>query len=253
MSELRGTSILVTGGGSGIGAATALRLVRGGARVTIADLRPEKVEAMVAEAGPACRGVAGDVTSAADRARMMDSALGHGGGLNALVHCAGNMLRGPISTLDEGAVLDVFNLNVVAGMMLTGLAVDHLARDGGAVVFIGSITSRRAYPEKSPYTATQGAIEALTRALAAELGPRRITVNCVLPGTVPTDINIRAGIFSAEEHAARLDALAADHALKRIGRPDEVAEAIEYLIRAEWTTGTSLVVDGGLSLGISNR
>jgi NAD(P)-dependent dehydrogenase (short-subunit alcohol dehydrogenase family) len=172
--------------------------------------------------------------------------------LQVLVNNAGNMYRGPITELDQAQVLDLFNVNVVAGMMLTGLAVEHLAKAGGAVLFVSSVHTLRAYPGASPYAATKGAITALTRVLAAELGPKGICVNCLVPGAVPTEINIRAGLFTEEQHTARMDAIAKDHALKRVGTPEEMAEAIEYLIRAEWTTGAMLVADGGLSLGLSN-
>ena len=88
--------------------------------------------------------------------------------------------------------------------------------------------------------------------VAAELGQKKICVNCVVPGAVPTEINIRAGLFTEEQHAERMAAIANDHALRRVGTPEEIAEGIEYLIRAEWTTGSALVIDGGLSLGLSN-
>ena len=120
------------------------------------------------------------------------------------------------------------------------------------MVFIGSVHTRRSFPGASPYAATKGALEVLARVLAAELGPQRIRVNCVIPGAVPTEINVRAGLFNEAEHLARMEALAPLHALGRIGTDMEIAEAIEYLITAEWTTGASLVVDGGLSLGVSN-
>ena len=100
-------------------------------------------------------------------------------------------------------------------------------------------------------TATKGAVEVLARVLAAELGPRQIRVNCVIPGAVPTEINVRAGLFTEAEHNARMEAIAKLHTLGRVGTETEIAEAIEYLIVAEWTTGASLVVDGGLSLGMS--
>ena len=162
------------------------------------------------------------------------------------------MVRGPIDKLDAGEVLGVFDSNVVAPMMLTGLAVPYLEKRGGAVVFIGSVHTRRSFPGASPYAATKGAVEVLARVLAAELGPKGIRVNCVIPGAVPTEINLRAGLFTEAEHRARMEALAPMHALGRIGTDQEIAEAIEYLITAEWTTGASLVVDGGLSLGVSN-
>jgi NAD(P)-dependent dehydrogenase (short-subunit alcohol dehydrogenase family) len=87
--------------------------------------------------------------------------------------------------------------------------------------------------------------------MAAELGRRKIRVNCILPGAVVTEINVRAGIFSADEAVSRYEAIAPDHALGRIGTVTEIAEAIEFLSRAEWITGVALEVDGGLGLGVS--
>ena len=123
----------------------------------------------------------------------------------------------------------MFDSNVVAPMMLTGLAVPHLEKRGGAVIFIGSVHTRRSFPGASPYAATKGAVEVLARVLAAELGPKRIRVNCVIPGAVPTEINLRAGLFTEAEHRSRMEALAPMHALGRIGTDREIAEAIEYL------------------------
>jgi 3-oxoacyl-[acyl-carrier protein] reductase len=253
MRDIEGMSVLITGGGSGIGEGTARRLARLGARVTITGRRREKVEAVAGAIGPGCLAVAGDVTRHEDRSRMIESAVSHGGGLQALINNAGNMYRGPITGLEADKVLDLFNVNVVAGMMLTGLAVPHLeSSGGGAVIFIGSVHALRAYPGASPYAATKGALATLTRVLAAELGTKKICVNCVIPGAVPTEINLRAGLFSEAQHASRMAAISPEHALRRVGTPDEIAEGIEYLIRAEWTTGTALVVDGGLSLGLSS-
>ena len=251
MRDIEGMSVLITGGGSGIGEGTARRLAGQGARVTITGRRKDKIETVARAIGPSCLAVAGDVTKHDDRCRMVDAALAHGGGLRALINNAGNMYRGPITELDAERVLDLFNVNVVAGMMLTGLAVPHLEKSGGgAVVFIGSVHALRAYPGASPYAATKGALATLTRVLAAELGAKGICVNAVVPGAVPTEINIRAGLFTEVQHAARMAAIAPDHALERVGTPAEIAEGIEYLIRAEWTTGAALVVDGGLSLGL---
>jgi 3-oxoacyl-[acyl-carrier protein] reductase len=252
VQALEGLSIVITGGGSGLGRGAALHLARKGASVTIGGRRREKIESVQAEIGASCRAIVCDVTRDEDRRRLIDAAADHGGGIDALINNAGNMVRGPIDKLDATEVLGVFDSNVVAPMMLTGLAVPHLAKRGGAVVFIGSVHTRRSFPGASPYAATKGAVEVLARVLAAELGPQRIRVNCVIPGAVPTEINVRAGLFTETEHKARMEALAPLHALGRIGTDLEIAEAIEYLITAEWTTGASLVVDGGLSLGISN-
>lgn len=252
MREVSSMSVLITGGGSGLGAGTARHFAERGARVTICGRRLDKIEAVAREIGPNVKGVQADITDAADRARLVETAVAHGGGLDALVNNAGNMYRDPVDALDEDKLRQVFNSNVIAAMMLTGLAVEHLEARAGAVIFIGSVHTRRAYPGASPYAATKGAVQALTQVLAAELGPKKIRVNCVIPGAVLTEINQRAGLFTDEEAAARLNAMAGAHVLGRIGTEEEIAEAIDYLARAEWTTGALLDVDGGLGLGLSD-
>jgi 3-oxoacyl-[acyl-carrier protein] reductase len=252
MKPMNEMSILITGGGSGIGEGTARHFARHGARVTISGRREDKLRAVAESIGPACRYVVGDITRDEDCARMIGEAVAFGGGLDALVNNAGNMLRGPITEMDRARLLDVFDSNVVSGMILAGLAVPHLEERRGAIIFLGSVHTRRAYPGASPYAASKGAVEVLAKVLAAELGPRGIRVNCVIPGAVSTELNIRAGIITAEEQVVRMRALESSHALGRIGTEEELAEAIAHMCCAQWTTGASLVVDGGLSLGISN-
>ncbi len=245
-------SVLVTGGGSGIGAALVLRLVKAGARVTLTGRRAGKVEAVAEQAGPGALAVVGDVTVAADRARMVEAAAEHGGGLELLVHGAANMYRGALEELDEQRLVDVFTSNTIAPMLLTGLALPHLRESRGAVVFFGSVHTQRAFPGASPYAATKGALETLTAVLAAELGPQGVRVSCVRPGGVLTEINQRAGLMDDATAAARMKTLDAAHALGRSGTPDEIAEAVEYLALAEWATGAVLTIDGGLALGVTN-
>jgi 3-oxoacyl-[acyl-carrier protein] reductase len=252
MRRVDGMSVLVTGGGSGIGEGIARHLCELGARVTISGRRADRIDAVAASIGERCRAVAGDVTVGAHRDAMVEAAVSHGGGLDVLVNNAGNMYRGPLTELSEDALLAVFHSNVVAAMMLTQAAVEHLRVSKGAVIFMGSVHSQRAFPGASPYAATKGAIETLTGVLAAELGPAGIRVSCVRPGAVFTEINQRAGLLDDETALARLESLAPAHALGRIGTVTEVAEAVEYLARAEWTTGSVLTVDGGLSLGVTN-
>jgi len=253
MRPIAGMSVLVTGGGSGIGEGVARHFCAAGARVTISGRRVDRVEAVAASIGESCRFVVGDVTVADDRATMVAAAVEHGGGtLDVLVNNAGNMYRGPLAELDEQSILDLFHSNVVAAMMLTQAALPHLVTARGAVVFIGSTHSQRAFPGASPYAATKGALETLTGVLAAELGPQSVRVSCVRPGGVFTEINQRAGLFDDATALARLEGLAPAHALGRLGTTEEVAEAIEYLARAEWVTGNVLTVDGGLGLGVTN-
>ena len=252
MREVKDMSVLITGGGSGLGAAAARRFAALGARVTVTGRRREKIDAVATAIGRNCRSVCGDVTSERDREAMLTGALEHGKGLHALINCAGNMYRQAVGEYSEAFLREAFDTNVVAAMMLSSLAVPELTKTQGAILFIGSIHTRRAYPGATPYAATKAAVEGLSRVMAAELGQRGIRVTCVLPGAVSTEINLRAGLFTADESAARYAAIAADHALGRIGTGEEVAQAMEFLVRAEWITGVGLEVDGGLGLGVSN-
>lgn len=252
MRQPQNMSILVTGGGSGIGEGAARHFADRGAMVTIAGRRSDKVEGVAADIGSRCRAVTGDVTVAADRSAMVAAAVEHGGKLDVLISNAGNMYRANVPDLDEQRLIEIFHTNVIGGMMLCREAHTHLVQSRGCVLFVGSVHTQRAFPNASPYAATKGAVEALTSVLAAELGPDNIRVGCVRPGAVLTEINVRAGLSTAEEQIERLDSLSPMHALGRIGTAQEIAEAFEYLACAEWTTGNVLTVDGGLGLGVTN-
>lgn len=260
MRPIVGMSVLITGGGSGLGAGMARHFAAQGARVTISGRRADKLLEVAAEIGEPCRTVAGDVTVEADRRAMVAAAIEHGAvpgsvdtpRLDLLVNNAGNMYRGPLAELDEAELRAVFDSNVIGGMMLTQAALPYLVVARGAVVFIGSVHSQRAFPGASPYAATKGAVETLTGVLAAELGPMGVRVSCIRPGAVFSEINQRAGLLDDEAALARLHGLAGAHALGRIGTTDEIAEAVEYVARAEWTTGGVITVDGGLALGVTN-
>ncbi len=246
-------SFLITGGGSGIGAATARMLADAGARVTICGRRADSIDAVQNAIGPSCLAVTADITDGDARTRAINAAVKHGDGLTGLINNAGNMYRGAIETLEQDQLLELFNQNVVAGMMMSGLTVPHLEKSQGSIIFIGSVHTRRAFPGATPYAATKAAVQTITKVLAAELGPKNIRVNCVIPGAVPTEINQRAGIFSDAEAIERYESLAPLHALGRVGTADEVAEAICYLLGSHWTTGALLDIDGGLGLGVTNQ
>ena len=250
MKPIKEMSVVITGGGSGIGEATARYLAAQGAKVTICGRREDRIKTVAKEIGSNCAWVTADVTSSADRQKLIDAAIAHGGRIDALISNAGNMERKPVEEWTEERLLQVFNDNVISGMMLTQVALPHLVATQGAIIFIGSVYTVRAYPGAAPYAATKGALEALVKVLATELGPRKIRVNAVRPGAVLTEINQRAGLYDDEAAAKRLESIANHHAVGRIGTSLEIAEGIEYLIRAEWVTGTVLSVDGGMGLGV---
>ncbi|MFN2100015.1 SDR family NAD(P)-dependent oxidoreductase [Altererythrobacter sp. MF3-039] len=251
MRAIEGMSVLVTGASSGIGEETARYLASQGARVTATARRQDRLDMLAEEIGPNCRVVAGDVTEQADREAMLAAALEHGGGLEALVNNAGAMFRQPVDSYTEEHLRQAFDTNVISGMMLSSMAVPHLEKSEGSITFIGSTHTRRAFAGASPYATTKAAVEGLTRVMAAELGPRQVRVNCILPGAVITELNTSAGVMKPEDIEERYAAIAREHVLGRIGTARELAEGIEYLIRAEWVTGVALEVDGGIGLGAS--
>ena len=252
MLNTREMSIIITGGFSGLGFGMAKRFSTQGAKVTICGRREDKVKDAKKSLGDNVSAIVADITKNSDRKRLIQAGLDHGGKINALINNAGNMYRGSIDNLDQNELLNIFNTNVVSGMMLLGESKKYLAKTKGVNIFIGSVHNRRAFPGASPYAATKGALETLTKVLAAELGNEKIRVNCVVPGGVYTEINQRAGIFDDDTAKKRLEKMASIHALGRIATPEEIAEAVEYLICSEWTTGAILDVDGGLGLGLTN-
>lgn len=252
MGDIKNTSVLVTGGGSGIGESIARHFAALGARVTIAGRRAGQVAAIAGSIGESCLAVPADVARKQDREALVTAAIEHGGGLHTLVNAAGNMYRGWIDALDEDKLLDLFHTNVVGPMQLTGAALPALRESAGNVILFGSVHTQRAFPGASPYAATKGALETLTGVLAAELGPSGVRVNCIRPGAVPTQINVRAGLGTPEENLQRLRSLAPAHALGRIGTGEQIAEGAAYLATADWVTGTVLTIDGGLSLGVTS-
>lgn len=252
MRDIENMSVLITGASSGIGEGAAEHFVRRGALVTITGRREDRLSEVARRLGPRCHPVVSDVTIAADRSRMVKEAVEHGGGLESLISNAGKMYRSSVNELDEQGLLDIFNTNVVAGMMLIRESHPHLVKSKGCIVFVGSVHTQRAFPGASPYAVTKGGLEAVTGVLAAELGADDIRVSCVRPGGVLTEINVSAGIATPEQAAERAEAMGPMHALGRSGTVEEIAEAFEYLVRAEWATGNVMTVDGGLGLGVTS-
>lgn len=242
---------LVTGGASGIGRATALRMAREGAKaVVIAGRRVELGESVATElraAGAEAHFVPADVTREADAAALVAAVLDRFGRLDAVFNNAGFQERRAVLAEQTDAVyIKVFDTNVRALF----LALRHqipamLAGGGGAIVNNTSVSGlRNPNPGLSLYSASKAAALMLTRSAAMEYAPQGIRINAVAPGRVVTDMMLASGIADMRQVAAGLP-------LRRMGRPEEVAAAVCWLLSGEATyvVGNTLCADGGFLAG----
>jgi 2-keto-3-deoxy-L-fuconate dehydrogenase len=233
---------LVTGGASGIGAATAALLADRGARTAVLDLDPEAADRRHLR-------LACDVTDRAAVERTVERVGGELGRLDVVVNNAGIGAQGDVAANDDDEWHRVLDVNVVGMARVTRAALPHLRRSpSAAVVNTGSVAATLGLPGRALYAASKGAVLALTLAMAADHVGDGIRVNCVLPGTAETPWVGRL-LAAAADPEAELAALAARQPLGRLVSAGEVAAAIAYLAspQAGATTGTALAVDGGMA------
>ena len=238
-ARFSGTRALVTGAGSGIGAAVARRLAAEGAQVVLADLDREAVEALAGELGAPARPLRLDVRDEGQVAPAMAE-------LDVLVNVAGIGSTTPAPETPLEVWEDVFAVNARGTFLCCKHAIGGMAvRKRGSIVNVASVAALVGLPNRAAYCASKGAVVALTRALAVDHVSDGIRVNAVCPGTVDSPWVRRL----VEESGESLDALRARQPLGRLGTPEEIAEAVAYLAsdRAGFVTGTVFVIDGGLT------
>jgi dihydroanticapsin dehydrogenase len=243
--QLNGKRALITGAATGIGRSLAELFADEGARLVLADVNDE--EGRYVARGVGAKFVHTDVSRAADIEAMITSAADELGGIDVLVNNAGIVRCGAIETFSESDWYMILDVNAKSVFLATRYALPHFARaEGGSVVNTASIAALRPGSGVAAYAASKGAVVSLTRALARELAPKRIRVNCVCPGWIDTSFNESLIDYLGGDES--LSSVVARIPLGLMGMPREAAAAILFLASdaSSFVTGQMIVVDGGL-------
>ncbi len=249
--------VLVTGGGSGIGRAVAERIAADGGEVVVVGRRAERLEA-VRDAWPGrIHALPCDLADEAQRQGLLERARDRLGGLDGVVHSAGNVVHQPPGGIDEAALRSQLELNLVAPLRLGEEAL-RVLESGGGVVFVASTLAFRPVRTSAAYSAAKAGLVAAMASLALEGAARGVRFNAVAPGLVDTEMihelrldpgeTMPTGVEYEERLGAQLEALRGLHPLGRLGKAEDVAAAVVHLLGASWSTGTTLTIDGGLLL-----
>jgi 3-oxoacyl-[acyl-carrier protein] reductase len=247
MGKLAGKVAVVTGASKGIGAGIAQALAAEGAAVVVnyasSKAGADKVVASITKAGGQAVAVGADVSKAADASRLIAATVEKFGKLDILVNNSGVYEFLPLDAITEEHYDKLFNVNVRGLLLTTQAAAKHLG-EGASIINIGSVVSSRAPENSAVYTATKGAVDAITRVLANELGPRKIRVNAINPGVVETEGTHTAGIMGSDWETN----VVAQTPLGRVGHVDDIAGVAAFLASndAKWITGQLLLAGGGL-------
>src|SRR5262245_26993104 len=248
MSKLTGKVAIVTGASKGIGAGIAKGLAAEGASVVVnyasSKAGADQVVAEIKKDGGKAISVQGDVSKAADVKRVFSETLKAFGRLDVLVNNAGVYQFAPLGEITEEQFHRQFNTNVLGLLLATQEAAKYFGNEGGSVINIGSTATQVTPPETAVYTATKGAVDAVTHVLAKELGPKKIRVNSINPGVIETEGVHAAGVIGSEFEKDAVQKTP----LGRIGQPHDIAPIAVFLASADsgWMTGETLLASGGL-------
>jgi 3-oxoacyl-[acyl-carrier protein] reductase len=248
MADLKGKVAVVTGASKGIGAGIAKGLAAAGASVVVnyasSKEGAERVVKEITGKGGKALAVQGDVAKAADVKRLFAETKQAFGTLDVLVNNAGIYQFAPLESVTEEEFHREFNTNVLGLILATREAVKYFGDNGGSVINVGSVASRVTPPNTVVYSATKGAVDAVTGVLARELGPKKIRVNSINPGGVETEGTHTAGVVGSDFQKQ----LIAQTPLGRFGQPDDIAPVAVFLASDDsgWLTGEVLKASGGL-------
>jgi 3-oxoacyl-[acyl-carrier protein] reductase len=246
--QLQGQVAVVTGASKGLGAAIAEHLAAAGAAVVVnfasSKAGGEAVVNRIRKAGGKAVAVQADVSKPDDIRRLFAETKKAFGKLDILVNNAGVYEFAPLEAISADHFHKHFNLNVLGLLLTTQEAVKHFGPAGGTIINMSSFAATSAPPSTSVYSGTKAAVNAITRSLAQELGPRKIRVNAISPGVVETEGLHAAGI-SGSDFQRQIET---QTPLGRISQPQDVAPAVVFLASPDsaWITGENLYVSGGL-------
>jgi NAD(P)-dependent dehydrogenase (short-subunit alcohol dehydrogenase family) len=238
--------VLITGGSSGIGLATAKRLADEGARLVLVARSEDKLAAAVAQlSGEGHRTIVCDVVDEKALAAALKPLREELGPFHAAALCAGAHLARPLAVSQPTHFEDMFRANVGSAVAAVRAFLKVADKEGASIVLVSSGAAIRGGSAVSAYSAAKGALLSLGRSLAVELAPRKVRVNNVVPGVVKTPMS---DVFLGGLPPEQAQAIAAAHPLG-LGEPEDVAAAIAFLASsdARWITGSELIVDGGLT------
>ena len=246
--KLNGKIAVVTGASKGMGAGIAKQLASEGAAVVVnyasAKQDADRVVDEISKRGGKAIAVQANVAKKAEVERLFAEVTKAFGKIDVLVNNAGVYEFVPLEEVSEKQFHRMFDTNVLGMLLVTQEALKHFNSDGGSIINIGSLASVLTPPTAVVYNATKGAVDAITRTLAKEFGPRKIRVNAIRPGMVITDGVISGGFHESEFRTM----LESQTPLGRVGQIDDIAPAAVFFASddSKWITGETLLIAGGL-------
>lgn len=239
---------IVTGGGSGIGRAIVDRFVREGIRTIIIGRNEEKLNSTAAELGSLCIPFVFDLNNLAGIPRLINEIIEKYGPINILVNNAGINLKKDFCEVTNEEFQSILHTNVAAVFSITReVAMQMVKQKQGSIIMISSMASQYGIPKVIAYTASKSAVEGMTRALAVEVSPHGVRVNCIAPGFIATEMSSAA----LDNDPERRQKVLSRTPMGKLGNPSDIAEAAVFFASdsSRFITGTVLPVDGGNAIG----